>query len=136
MKEPIYQEALAFMPQIVTIALGTNDSKPQNWVYQQDFKKDLVTLVNSFKELDTNPEIWLCLPTPAMGNAWDINDSIIHNGVIPYIKEVADELGLGVIDLNTPFQSQRRYFPDTIHPNEEGQAKIADIIYTAISNKK
>lgn len=134
--EQIYQEALAFMPQIVTIALGTNDSKPQNWVFQQDFKKDLVSLINSFKELDTNPEILLCLPTPAMGNAWNINDSIIYNGVIPYINEVADEMGLDVIDLNTPFQSQRRYFPDTIHPNEEGHQKIADIFYTAISSKK
>ncbi len=133
MKEQIYQDALAFMPDIVTIALGTNDSKPQNWVFCQEFKDDMRLLVNSFKALESDPEIWLCLPTPAMGHGWDINDSIISNGVIPYIKEVAEDMEIGIIDLNTPFQSKREYFPDAIHPNEAGQEKIADIILSAIS---
>lgn len=136
MKEQIYKDALEFMPDIVTIALGTNDSKPQNWMYQEDFKDDLKQLINSFRNLESDPEIWLCIPTPAMGHAWAINDSIISNGVIPYIKEVAEEMGLNIIDLNTPFQSKREYFPDTIHPNEEGQEKIADIIFSAIKRKR
>lgn len=136
MNEQIYQDALAFQPQIVTILLGTNDSKPQNWVFSEDFKSDLRLLVNSFRELPTRPDIWLCLPTPAMGHAWAINDSVIFNGVIPYIKEVAKEEGLNIIDLNTPFQNQRQYFPDTIHPNEAGQEKIAEVILEALTEKR
>ena len=89
MNEQAYKDALAFNPQIVTIKLGTNDSKPYNWSGQDHFKKDLKTLIESFRSLPSKPKIWLCLPVPAYGHAWSINDSVIYNGVIPYIKEVA-----------------------------------------------
>ena len=132
MNEQAYKDALAFNPQIVTIKLGTNDSKPFNWKEQDHFKQDLKTLINSFRELPAKPRIWLCLPVPAYGQAWSINDSIIFNGVIPLIREVAQEENLPVVDLNTPLQGKRQYFPDTIHPNEEGQSMIADVIYNTV----
>ena len=123
--EQAYKDALEFNPQIVTIKLGTNDSKPYNWKEQEHFKQDLKTLIESFRALPSKPKIWLCLPVPAYGHAWSINDSVIYNGVIPYIREVAQEEDLPLIDLNTPFQGKRQYFPDTIHPNEEGERMIA-----------
>ena len=135
MNEQAYKEALEFNPQIVTIKLGTNDIKPFNWKENGHFKQDLKTLIESFRSLPAKPDIWLCLPVPAMGHAWSINDSIIYNGVIPYIREVAQEENLPVIDLNTPFQGKRQYFPDTIHPNEEGEKKIAEIIYEIVFKK-
>lgn len=135
MNEQAYKDALAFNPQIVTIKLGTNDSKPYNWNKSENFKKDLKTLIESFRNLPAKPKIWLCLPVPAMGHAWNINDSVIYNGVIPYIKEVAQEEGLPVIDLNTPFQGKKQYFPDTIHPNEDGQKEIASVILKAVFKK-
>lgn len=136
MNEQAYRDALEFNPKIVTIKLGTNDSKPYNWKEQDHFKQDLKTLIESFKALPSKPQIWLCLPVPAYGHAWSINDSTICNGVIPYIKEVALEENLPVIDLNTPFQGKRQYFPDTIHPNEEGEKQIAGIIFETVFSKK
>ena len=134
--EQAYKDALEFNPQIVTIKLGTNDSKPYNWKENEHFKKDLKTLIESFRELPSKPKIWLCLPVPAYGHAWSINDSVIYNGVIPYIREVAQEENLPLIDLNTPFQGKRQYFPDTIHPNEEGERMIAEIIFDNVFAKK
>lgn len=128
MSEQIYKDALAFQPNVVTIALGTNDSKPQNWAHQEDFKADLKELIGSFSGLPTKPEIWVCLPPPAYSHAWAINDSIICNAVIPYIKEVAKEVNVRIIDLNTPFISKQNLFLDTIHPNEEGHKVIASVI--------
>ncbi|MBR6370675.1 MAG: hypothetical protein IKS24_06310, partial [Bacteroidaceae bacterium] len=136
MNEQAYKDALEFNPQIVTIKLGTNDSKPYNWKESGHFKQDLKTLIASFRALPSKPKIWLCLPVPAMGNAWNINDSVIYNGVIPYIREVAQEEDLPLIDLNTPFQGKRQYFPDTIHPNEEGEKKIAEIIFDNVFTRK
>ena len=136
MNEQAYKDALEFNPQIVTIKLGTNDSKPYNWKEQEHFKKDLKALIESFRTLPSKPKIWLCLPVPAYGHAWSNNDSIIYNGVIPYIKEVAQEENLPVIDLNTPFQGKKQYFPDTIHPNEEGEKMIAEIIFEKVFKKK
>ena len=134
--EQAYKDALEFNPQIVTIKLGTNDSKPYNWKEQEHFKQDLKTLIESFRALPSKPKIWLCLPVPAYGHAWSINDSVIYNGVIPYIREVAQEENLPLIDLNTPFQGKRQYFPDTIHPNEEGERMIAEIIFDNVFAKK
>lgn len=134
--EQAYKDALEFNPQIVTIKLGTNDSKPYNWKEQEHFKQDLKTLIESFRALPSKPKIWLCLPVPAYGHAWSINDSVIYNGVIPYIREVAQEEDLPLIDLNTPFQGKRQYFPDTIHPNEEGERMIAEIIFDNVFAKK
>lgn len=136
MNEQAYKDALEFNPQIVTIKLGTNDSKPYNWKESDHFKKDLKTLIGSFRALPSNPKIWLCLPVPAYGHAWSINDSVIYNGVIPLIKEVAQEENLPIIDLNTPFQGKRQYFPDTIHPNEEGEKMIAQEIFEKVFKKK
>ena len=136
MNEQAYRDALAFNPQIVTIKLGTNDSKPYNWKEQEHFKQDLKTLIESFRALPAKPEIWLCLPVPAYGHAWSINDSVIYNGVIPYIREVAQEENLPLVDLNTPMQGKRQYFPDTIHPNEEGQQLIAEIVFQSVFGKR
>ncbi len=135
MAETAYQEALAFNPNIVTIKLGTNDSKPYNWLHQENFKNDLITLIGSFQALPSNPDIYLCLPAPAMGNAWNISDSVIFHGIIPIIKEVVKENKLKLIDLYTPLKSHPEYFPDTIHPNEEGSKQIARIIFQAITEK-
>ena len=136
MNEQAYKDALAFNPQIVTIKLGTNDSKPYNWKESDHFKQDLKTLIDSFKTLPSKPKIWLCLPVPAYGHAWSINDSVIYNGVIPLIREVAQEENLPLVDLNTPMQGKKQYFPDTIHPNEEGQKLIAQTIFDVIFAKE
>lgn len=136
-KEKKYKDALAFLPDIVTIKLGTNDSKPRNWVYNKEFKDDLRTLINSFKELPSNPKIYLCLPVPVVGEGrWGIRDSVVFNGVIPYIKEVAKEEKLPVIDLYTPLKSCPDCFPDTVHPNEDGAKRIAEVIYSVIKDEK
>ena len=60
MKETKFQEALAFCPDIVTIKLGTNDTKPFNWVYQDEFPKDLETLVRAFQALPSDPQVIIC----------------------------------------------------------------------------
>ena len=131
-----YKEALAFNPDIVTIKLGTNDSKPVNWAHGGEFKRDLETMVNAFRQLPSHPEVYLCLPVPAETGKFSINDSVITHGVIPCIKQVAAELHLPVIDLNTAL---RPFFPeayaDGVHPNELGAHVIAACIYCALTGR-
>ena len=135
-KQP-YQDALAFLPDIVTIKLGTNDTKPMNWVHKEDFKKDLNTMIDAFEALPSHPKIYLCLPVPGGREDWGINDSITTYGVIPRIKDVAHERHLPIIDLNTPL---RPYFPqaytDDVHPNKYGAQLIAETIYRALTGKE
>lgn len=136
MSKDRFKEALAFQPDIVTIKLGTNDTKPVNWQYKADFKHDLNTLIDAFEALPSHPKIYLCLPIPGNRQDWGINDSITTYGVIPRIREVAQERHLPVIDLNT---LMRPYYPqaytDSVHPNKYGAIVLAEGIYRALTGK-
>lgn len=128
MKEPMYRDALDFEPGIVTIKLGTNDTKPWNWQYSAEFKQDLLTMVRAFQALPSSPKIYLCYPVAAFREDWGINDSLIRTDVQKYISEVAAETGCKVIDLYTPFRDRPDLYNDAIHPNVEGAALIAATI--------
>jgi lysophospholipase L1-like esterase len=128
MKETMYREALEWHPDIVIIKLGTNDSKPYNWKYQADFPKDLNRMVRSFKKLPSKPRVYLCYPAKVYKPAWNISDSVIHYGVIPYVKRVARANRLTVIDLYSATSNRPDLFPDGVHPNEAGAKVIAETV--------
>ena len=133
--EKAYRDALAFNPNIVTIKLGTNDTKPHNWQHQIEFKDNLRNLVASFQALDSKPTVYLCYPVPAERLSWGINDSIAYHHVIPYIEEVAKEMNLPIIDLYTPYKPYRHLSPDGVHPHNDGAAILAHEIATVLLEK-
>jgi lysophospholipase L1-like esterase len=135
-KETAFQEAIMFEPDIVIIKLGTNDSKPQNWKFKDEFEKDYCALIDSVNNISSKPKIYICKPVPAFEIKWGINDSIIVNEIIPVIEKVGKEKEVEIIDLYTPFKEEGKYFPDGIHPNEEGAALMAERIFEAITKKK
>lgn len=152
MKEMAWRDALAFRPDVVVIKLGTNDSKPQNWQHGAEFKQDLVQMITELcPELGQLPKnkkkrakalaevktkIFLCTPIPAFKSTWNINDSVIVNGVIPIQQEVAKEYGLQVIDLHTLFGNDSNMMvADGIHPNEKGARRMAEIIADALKKE-
>ena len=123
----------AFKPDIITIKLGTNDSKPINWdAHKGEFERDYLALIDTLSGMAQKPRIMLCLPVPAFveqtGNT-GIRGSILKNEIIPIVKKVAGERGLPYIDLNTPMAGLARLFPDSIHPNAEGQDSLAALIF-------
>lgn len=134
MKEPAFQNALAFDPNIVVIKLGTNDTKEQNWQYKADFMKDMQEMIDAFSALPSQPKIYLCSPAKAYtpSDTKSINDSIIVNGVIPMVQKLAKKNKLQVIDLHTAMDGKEELFPDKVHPNEEGTRVMAGTIYEAI----
>ena len=163
MNEQAWRDALAFQPDIVVIKLGTNDSKPENWQYNAEFRQDLEQMIFTLrpdlkqyaqmpakkvqkamakakakaaktgKNAPARPQIYLCTPIPAFKSTWNINDSVIVNGVIPIQQEVAQKYGLKVIDLHTLFANDGdKMLFDGIHPDGKGAARMADIIFEAL----
>ena len=131
-----FTEARAFNPNVVVVKLGTNDSKPQNWKYKDEFIADYSALIKEFSSLPSKPDVFICLPAPAYGVRWGIRDSVINADIIPMLREVAKLNHAPLIDLNTPLSNHPEWFPDLIHPNEAGAAKIAEIIGEQILKNK
>ena len=85
---------------------------------------------------EVKTKIFLCTPIPAFKSTWNINDSVIVNGVIPIQQEVAKEYGLQVIDLHTLFGNDSNMMvADGIHPNERGARRMAEIIADALKKE-
>jgi acyl-CoA thioesterase-1 len=130
--EQKYQEVLAWNPDIVIIKLGTNDTKPQNWKYKDEFLSDYVDFINSFKQLASHPKIYVCYPIPVFINKWGITDSIVTNGIIPNVKIAAGKTNSTIIDLNKAFAGKGAMVFDGVHPNKDGAEFLAGFIYQAI----
>lgn len=121
----------ALKPDIVTLKLGTNDTKTQNWQYQADFVKDLTAMVDTVANISSHPLIMLCLPCPIFANSFGIRDSILTNSLNARIQQVATAKGLAVIDIYGALKGRSDLFPDGVHPNDAGADSIASIIYRA-----
>lgn len=126
-----FSNVFAYQPDIIVIKLGTNDTKPHNW-NEASYEKDYQALIDTFKTIPTNPEIYLCYPVPVFENRWGINDSTIVNGVIPAINRLSEKNQLPVLDLYHFMKGQGDNFPDHIHPNEKAAERMAAFVANAI----
>jgi len=127
------QDVFNFQPAIVTIKLGTNDTKSQNWDnYGEHFKDDYNALIDTLETLATSPTIFPVLPVPVFKLTYGIRNEIVDL-IIPIINEIAEERELTIIDANTPLKDYGYCFSDGVHPNNEGAEKIADVLFNALT---
>ena len=136
MKEKMFTDVQSFNPNILIIKLGTNDSKPQNWAHKKDFVKDMQTMINTFRGLPAKPKVYLCYPPKVHKLQYTINDSIIVNGIIPLIKQLARKNKLEIIDLHTATEGMPEHFPDYVHPDAVGAHQIAETVYKAVTGQE
>ena len=129
-----HRSALEWAPEIVIIALGTNDSKTPIWAaHQSEFVGDYIAMIKAFQALPSHPQIWACLPPPAFPGNWGINEDTIRDAVIPGIQQAIAATGIKVIDLHTPLLTSSSLFPDTVHPNDAGTKRIAELVAAALA---
>jgi len=127
-REGAYGSALASDPDIVIIKLGTNDSKPHNWVYRDEYVSDYSAMIDAFRALPSEPEVWICKPVPAFRVNFAISPTVIAEEMLPLIDEIAALKGTPVFDLYTALLDHGDLFPDGIHPNAEGAGVMAQAI--------
>ena len=123
-----------FSPGVFVIMLGSNDSKPQNWVYGTNFYSNYVNLIGEYTNLTSHPRILLCTPPPVFNDgAFAINPGIVATNISPLIRQLGSDLGLQVIDMQTLLAGHGEWFPDNVHPNSQGAMVMAAIVYAAVS---
>jgi lysophospholipase L1-like esterase/pimeloyl-ACP methyl ester carboxylesterase len=130
-----YEQAKEFLPDIVIVEIGTNDSKPQNWKYKNELYDDYKNMIKGLRTLKSSPEIYLCIPPPVFLKGENISDSIIQNIIVPIIKQIGREENLRLIDLNTLLKGHPELFPDRLHPDEKGAGLIAIEIGRILTGK-
>jgi sialate O-acetylesterase len=130
-----YADARAFRPAIVIVQLGTNDTNPQTWPqHGKEFVKDYTALIESFRQLDTVAQVFVCLPPPLFrdrGKEYD-TDAILSREILPQIREVALRSHATVIDVHSAVADKSALFPDGVHPNAGGARRIAEAVYQAL----
>lgn len=124
-----YNEVLAWQPDIVVIKLGTNDMRPNNWVYKADIVPDYTELINTFKDLPSNPKIFVCYPLPAYPNNWiQVDVTAMRTEMLPMIDKVIKATDATLIDLQTPFLDKEAFAYDLVHPDFRGTTYMAYLI--------
>ena len=127
-QESAYVSARSSQPDVVIIKLGTNDSKPHNWQYKDDFISDYSAMIDVFRSLPSRPEVWICKPVPAFRVNFSISPDVIRDEILPMIDQIASEKDVPIIDLFTALSGMEHLFPDAIHPNAEGAGVMAETI--------
>ena len=135
MKEQAWKDAQGFLPDIVVIKLGTNDSKPKNWKYGSEFAGDMQSMLDTLKALRSHPRIIMTTPIPALNALGTISQEALTAEICPLIKDLAKKNNCELIDFQTLFQTTEGMMSsDGIHPTKKGAGQMAEIVYQTIIN--
>ena len=128
-----YPKAKAANPDILFIAHGTNDAVPGRWKnWGEQFCDDYRSMVASFREEGRDPILYSILAPPVFGADRAEQDKNITQEVLPRVKQVAAEVGAGIIDFNTPFVGRNDCFPDNVHPSDPTAERMAGMVMSVM----
>jgi lysophospholipase L1-like esterase len=130
-----YTDSLDSSPDIVIIMLGSNDSKPYNWIYQTNYIPDYEDLISHYRNLPSHPRIYINTLLSVYGpGSYDITDPIVTGQLCPVIWQLGYDENLPVIDINSATKNMSQNFPDNVHPNIAGAKVVAQTIFNGLMN--
>ena len=149
---PHLSVALRSHPHIVIIQFGTNDISSEHYWDEKSFIRDYIELINKFKNLKSEPTVYLNIPEPVYEDFWKSENPkqieevgrFIHavNVKLPtIIRKIALSTNSTIIDLlevmgGVHLEAKEAINEDNIHPNDFGYTKIAHEIAFVISNNE
>lgn len=130
-----YQKSIDFEPDVVTIMLGTNDSKDENWnTLSGNYEQELRNLITTYRNLPSHPIVILATSPTAYNRNWNINDAVITDEIAPIQRKVAEEMGCPLIETNANTKNMADNFADGIHPNDGGHTVLAELFADGITD--
>lgn len=139
-RQPEYQQALDFNPNIVIIMFGTDDSAQNLWD-SESFKAGLETIVRRFKALETKPVIYIMIPPTIEDSYYSrlrlIQTETLKEEVPKIVKELAREVDVHLIDLRELYDMSKGLVSrDRIHPSDEGYRVMTEYILNHLKKSK
>lgn len=137
-----YETSLAASPDIVVLMFGTNDTSRSSWHGSDVFAEEYAALVRDYRELESQPTIYLCTPPAPHVEEYP---GMVSFGVQPAayaavnesIRGVAEENNLAVIDIYALTLDHPEWFlDDGIHLSDEGAQAVADAVAEAVQQGK
>jgi lysophospholipase L1-like esterase len=120
-------------PDIVVILLGSNDSKPLNWMYGTNFYSDYQNLAGIYTNATSHPRVLIGTPPPVFNTGFaGINPGIVATNIAPLVRQLGTNMNLQLIDFHSLLAGHSEWFPDNVHPNSKGTSVMAAIVYTAL----
>lgn len=141
-KTAAYEVSLADQPDIVVLMFGTNDTNRSSWRGREAFADEYADLVRDYRELESQPTIYLCTPPAPHVEEYP---GMVSFGVQPAayaavnesIRRVAEENNLAVIDIYALTLDHPEWFlDDGIHLSDEGAQAVADAVAEAVQQGK
>ena len=128
-----FADSTDWNPDIVILMLGTNDSKPQNWQYGDQYADDYLEMIQHYASLPSTPAVFICTVCPVYGDGnYGISPTVVEDEIVPLIWLIGADANVPVIDVFTALSGLPEYFPDNVHPNVDGAALIASTVWEAL----
>lgn len=136
-----YTDSLDYNADVVVIMLGTNDSK--DWkAAEPNFESWYIELIESYQTKNPDVEIILVTAPPTFeNNKFNIPNDVIRDKVCPVQRDVAEELGLPMIDFRQIMEEYEGGYEslirgdaafDGVHLSVEGAQLLARLIWDVI----
>ena len=124
-------------PSIAFIMLGSNDSVDPRWNIES-YRAQLSALVDELESASTH-DVQIVLMAPPC-TFYHLNSAardesinqVLGEDIRLAVIDVAEEKGALYIDLYEFSEDHPEWFPDKLHPNEEGNAAFADYLYDQV----
>ncbi|MBR3685295.1 MAG: hypothetical protein IKL86_03380 [Clostridia bacterium] len=136
----LYEKSKEYQPDIVILMLGSNDSKPENFVSKEYFKQAERELIEIYLNLESKPRLILATVNAGFyvhgategSYMYDINGTNI-NIINEAVYELAEEYNLELVDTYALTKDHPEYYKiDGIHPDKNGQKAMAEAFYQDI----
>ena len=135
-QQEAYKQALNLAGDIVVIHLGINDTDPRNWPnYRDNFVKDYLSLIDDFKKANPKAHFVIARMTPLSHrhHRFESGTRDWHAEIQQAITLVAQQTNAQLIDFHEPLYHFPQMLPDAVHPNTQGAAILAQVVFGAIT---
>lgn len=132
--------ASAFEPDIVIIALGTNDTvggNRKNWDHEAKFIPQYRELIRKLRSLGSHPRILVCTPSDMVTEKESLSADRRANLVERHprlldlcerIRKLSELDGVTVVEWNPVLRGHPEWVTDGVHPTAEGYQALAEAL--------